>query len=430
MTNEEIAEQFTSTMCRLAVYSTASFNLLAGIHIIQDERAETMGVRVHDGQADLVYNPTFAASLNEGERSYVMIHETLHILLHHCTFRSSTVPARRAKENIAMDLAVNSLITEGLGVSIPRFKEDAYGKKAGDVMVLLPSQFDYEPNLSFEQYLDLLDKDYPDNEITFVYSGNDGEKSDGDGNGNGKGNGNGNADGQEIDPDSKLGKIVSGRISNDHGEGYEEDSYLDDFIRDFVETTERNNSWGDMFGNSSEIIKRAQEPALRWENILRVGLGNFLTYEKVATRRRWNRHYGKPFLGTTLKCTEPVAVYADTSGSVNEHWLSRFVTEIERISYYTTTFLWSFDTIVQNPNERVMFSRRHIESIKFHGRGGTDYDMIFEHARANGMHHLVILTDGYASEVTEDQTAGMDVIWVITKGGSTNGKPGKIVQME
>lgn len=402
----DFEKSFQGTICRLLVYSPFSFNLLVGMNTVATDSVETMGVCVKNGRISLRYNPQFFVSLEEGERTYVLIHEMMHVLLHHCTHRSSSDRRRAYKENVAMDLAINSLIYEETGIKIPRFKEDVGNCRKGDVMSLLPMMFGYKNCLSFEQYLTLLDQDFPDVSVQFV--GGDGE----------------------IDENCPLGEITRWRLDNRHGEGFEEDAYIDDYVRNVVENIGRNHGWGHLDGTGIEMVMKAQEQPLNWGDILRLKLGPFLSYQKEQSRRRWNKHYGKPFLGYTTKCVEPVAVYADTSGSVGTQDLSRFIVEIERIANYTGVYLWSFDTAVQDPDETVLFNRRSIAQIEFKGRGGTSFTPIFEHAQERHFSQVVILTDGVAEKVDPDLAKGMDVVWVITKDGDTDNKPGTVIKMD
>lgn len=410
----EVEETFQSTMCRLLLYSPFSFNMLVGMVQEPSESIETLGVRVKNGRITLGYNPKFFASLEESERTFVLIHEMMHVLLHHCTHRSSGDLRRARKENVAMDLAINCMIPEEVGVKMPRFKEDVGDKKKGEILGLLPSMFGFKDGLSYEQYLALLDKKFPDDTIILIPMQGDGDQ---DGS-------------MVISEKCPLGKIIKHRIDESHGEGYDEDAFIDDYVRNVVENIERNHNWGHLGANAIEMVKKAQEQPLNWGDILRLKLGPFLSFQKEPSRRRWNKHYGKPFLGNTTKSVEPVAVYADTSGSVGSADLSRFIVEIERIANYTGVYLWSFDTDVKDPDEEVLFTRRSIDSIEFKGRGGTCFAPVFEHARSKQISQVVVLTDGFADAVSQEQIEGLDVIWVITKGGSKQDKAGTVIEMQ
>lgn len=438
-------ESFQGTLNRLVVFSPFSFNLLVGMTHIPSRALDTMGVMVKNGRITLMYNPDFFMSLEEGERTFVFIHEMMHVLLHHCTHRCSSDICRAFKENAAMDLAINSLLynrdpsKQEPGIDIPRYKEDVGTKKKGEISVLLPSMFKFPDGLSFEQYLELLDKKYPDISIKFVKFGA-GEGSAGKDAGKSRGKKNRDDDQQdgsgntldvevEISEDCAFGKIVKYRIDRKHGQGYDEDAFIDDYVRNVVENIERNHSWGHLDGAAIEMVKKAQEQPLNWGDILRLKLGPFISFQKQQSRRRWNKHYGKPFLGYVTKSVEPVAVYADSSGSVGSADLSRFIVEVERIANYTGVYLWSFDAIVHDPDEYVFFNRRNIDQIEFKGRGGTSFSPIFEHAKEKNISQIVILTDGYAEEISASQVEGMEVIWVVTKGGSLKGKPGTVIEM-
>lgn len=435
----DIEASFQGTLCRLVYYSPVSFNMLVGMNIVQSTTMETMGVCVKNGRITLAYNPDFFASLTEEERTFVLIHEMMHVLLHHCTHRMSNDRTRAYKENVAMDLAINSLIHEEPGIAIPRFKKDTGEKKKGEIQCLLPAMFKFPDNLSYEQYLALLDKKYPDIKVKFVYrSKESGEKGNEPGESSGGASGGNLTDGGdddydvvvEISEDCPLGKITKHRMDPNHGNNYDEDAFIDDYVRNVVEQAERNHQWGHLGANAVELVKKAQEQPLNWRDILRLKVGSFLSFDKEPTRRRWNKHYGKPFLGSTTKSLEPVAVYADTSGSVGSADLSRFIVEIERIANYTGVYLWSFDTEVKDPDETVLFNRQNIEAIEFKGRGGTSFSPIFEHAKEKNISQVVVLTDGYAEPISGQQVEGLEVVWVITKGGETTGKPGTVVEMD
>lgn len=420
----DIEACFQGTLCRLVYYSPVSFNMLVGMNIVQSTTMETMGVCVKNGRITLAYNPSFFASLSEEERTFVLIHEMMHVLLHHCTHRMSNDRIRAYKENVAMDLAINCLIHEEPGIAIPRFKEDTGEKKKGEIQCLLPSMFKFPDYLSYEQYLALLDKKFPDPKIKFVYSSKSGENDE-------PSKDCGDYDVVvEISEDCPLGKITKHRIDGNHGDNYDEDAFIDDYVRNVVEQAERNHQWGHLGGTAVELVKKAQEQPLNWRDILRLKVGSFLSFDKEPTRRRWNKHYGKPFLGSTTKSVEPVAVYADASGSVGSADLSRFIVEIERIANYTGVYLWSFDTEVKDPDDIVFFNRQNIDSINFKGRGGTSFFPVFEHVRKKNISQVVILTDGLAETITAEMVEGLDVVWVITKGGQTKGKPGVVVEMD
>lgn len=176
----DIEQSFQSTMCRLLLYSPFSFNMLVGMVQQPSESVETLGVRVKNGRITLCYNPKFFASLEESERTFVLIHEMMHVLLHHCTHRTSGDLRRARKENVAMDLAINCMIPEEVGVKMPRFKEDVGGKKKGEILGLLPSMFGFRDGLSYEQYLSLLDKQFPDDTIVLIsVDGSSGDDGDG-----------------------------------------------------------------------------------------------------------------------------------------------------------------------------------------------------------------------------------------------------------
>lgn len=420
-----IDQLFEEVRNLLSVNCPMVFHLLVRIFTQATKQVDTAAMSVHNGRIELLYNEEFLAKLTKAERSFVLVHEVMHLMLHHCTLRTSHDRARHYIENVAMDLAINTLIREDDYIKLPRAKEDSEFAKKDEITALVPEQFGFPPMLSYEQYLDLLEQKFPPKKIAFVFKDKDGNII-------------GGADGDpedadivvEIDPNCDLGKITYGKISPKHGEQYSEDPFVDDFIRNEIENITRNKLWGNTPGDVVENILKAQIQPLDWGDILHLELGHFISFDKIPSRRRWNKHFGKPFLGVTTKSVEPVGVYVDTSGSVGNADLSRFIVEIERIAHYTTVLMWSFDTQIYDPEEAIVFSRRDISSIEFKGRGGTCFKPIFEHAKKHEIHKVVVLTDGYADEIPASDIEGMEVIWAITPGGNLEGKAGTVIEMK
>ena len=62
----------------------------------------------------IVFDPSFAGPMSDDELWFLMMHELMHCVLHHCTRGEGLDPLLY---NIACDIVVNSLIEETLGVT-------------------------------------------------------------------------------------------------------------------------------------------------------------------------------------------------------------------------------------------------------------------------------------------------------------------------
>lgn len=355
----------------------------------------TMGVHAKNGKLFLSYNLEFMETLTKPELRYVLAHEVGHISLHHISHRSSHDPKRHKLENIAQDLAINSLLPDTSEISVPRHKEDVIIEgevvaKKGTKMGVFPSDYGFPEHLSYEQYLAMLEEKFKDQE----------------------------APNQEG-------------ISFDDHEGFDEDVEADALIRAVVKKIERSNKWGNTPGKMQEAVKKAQITEVPWWQYVRRYLGNFVSMEKEQTRRKPHRRMGYPFFGETNEYIGEVHVYVDTSASVGERELAKFVAEIEKLSDYMPVYLWMFDTAVQDPGKKPKpFHNARIKEIRFDGRGGTNFQAAVDHAAKSKARYVVIMSDGECSCPTIQP--GMDILWCITPGheGDLDGFPGRVVYMK
>jgi predicted metal-dependent peptidase len=380
-----------------------NFTFLMKMNKSASTSVPTMGVHVKDCKIYLSYNLEFMGLLTKPELRYVLAHEVGHVALHHCTGRSSHDPKRHRLENIAQDLAINSLLPDSAEIRIPRHKADVFdedGKllaKKDSKMGMFPADFGFPEQLSFEQYLALLEEEFKDKD----------------------------APGQG---EPGAGDFSGGFDSHD---GFAADAEVDALIRSVVDRIERGQKWGNTPGKMQEAIKKAQITEVPWWQWARRFLGDFISMEKEQTRRKPHRRMGYPFFGETNEYVGEAHCFADTSASVGAEELGRFAGEVERLSDYMPVYLWMFDTAVQHPEKRPKpFHNARIKDIKFEGRGGTNFQAAIDHAAKVHARYVIIMSDGECSKPVVP--AGMSILWVITPGhdGDLDGWPGKVVYMK
>ena len=150
----------------------------------------TAGVRINPDTCafEMIYNPDFYEGLTDAERQGVTIHEFYHLVFDHVGGRRPDGVNHMAW-NVATDLAINSLITEG-GSRLDRLPEGC--------CVPGGKQFEEYPHYqSSEKYLEMLKND-PDKQGEG--EGQDGEPSGEEGGGQGQGEGEGEGEGQGGGP--------------------------------------------------------------------------------------------------------------------------------------------------------------------------------------------------------------------------------------
>lgn len=389
-----------------------------------DERIQTMGVRINNAMIELVYSPTFLAKLTDSEVRWVLVHEILHIVFHHCTVRGSTDPRMQHLDNIAADLAINQLIPDTGYILKPR--EEV-------IKPYFPKALGFAEKLSKEQYFQLLlkeeqeNKDKNKNKDKGQGSGdsddsgdpNDsGDPGDTDGQGQGK-----PGIGDKSDPINSKGDLVD----NHEGWTEAEAEIIDEIIRNKVDQMSKSSkSWGNVTGGIKEMIMAAQRPQIAWWRILREYLGLFSTTKRESTMKRPNRRYGYPFPGVKRLHVDKILCCVDTSGSMSDDSLRKFLSEINRMTETHPVDLVVFDVgIQQGP---IPFTKKR-KTFAFQGRGGTSFEAIMKLASEGGYKCMVILTDGEAS-ATKYPKGVKDVIWCLVDGGQPPVDWGRRIQIK
>lgn len=422
----EMEEKVRGVFNRLTINFPMAFSALVRFDIAEDEaHIDTMGVRIENNRIKIIFNPNFVKPLKNSELTFALIHEAFHILLHHCTIRSSDIK-RHYKENIAQDLAINCLIEETNFVKAPLVR-DENGNPTTEKAILLPSLFGFPEQLSYEHYLKLLDEKFPDTEFEIsIIADDNGSPDSGQGD---KENDKGKK-GNTLQANGELGEITNKAKIQDNRGNYEDNPVVAATIAAIVEDMNRNHMWGNLPASVVGVILRAQATKIAWHKYLRKELGRFVHYEKTTTIRRWDKYFGKPFPGSTSKSITPIAVYFDTSGSVDNSDIGKFIFELEQVSKKTPVYQWCFDVDVKDPDKMNLFYKKRIPKLGIKGRGGTSFAPIIEHAKKKRINQIIILTDGYAEEITKEMCGNLNIIWVITKDGRTSDKHGKVIKID
>ena len=77
-----------------------------------------------------------------------------------------------------------------------------------------------------------------------------------------------------------------------------------------------------------DAILEKRKPQVDWKRSLRIFANNSRHSKVIGTMKRYSRRYGEPSIGVRIKSFQKIAVIIDTSGSVDDHSLSLFFTEI------------------------------------------------------------------------------------------------------
>lgn len=157
------------------------------------------------------------------------------------------------------------------------------------------------------------------------------------------------------------------------------------------------------------------EPAkFDWKGYVRRFVGGSSKIFTKKLQRKENKRFADD-AGLKIKKKRHLLVAIDTSGSVSNSELKEFMNEVHHI-YKTGTevTILQCDTAV---NSVKPFKPK--DEIVIHGRGGTDFQPIIDHANSNSRNYtgLIVFTDGIAPAPTQCQ---LRTLWVHSSQSNIN----------
>lgn len=300
------------------------------------------------------FSPTFFMALNHDERTFLIAHETLHVVYAHMLRRGERDPQ---KFNAAADYVINlELVNQGfkmpkMGLIDPQYE----GMSTEEVYELLPSA----PN-------NPLDGDL--------------EECEGDSDG---------AQSREVQQaiNAAVARAVQIADLRDQGAG------VPDSVR--------------------RMLQELQKPEVNWK-VVTLRFMNELNKPQFSWRKR-NRRHADMYMPSTVNnpSLELITFAIDTSGSVNERQFMQHITEVD--SLFKTVNpkeieLLQFDHRLQSVDS--VKSLKDLMKVEFSGHGGTEPEVAIQHFMGTKSKALIVMTDGYfsTSRLTKPK---QPVLWII-----------------
>jgi len=333
-------------------------------------KVPTIGVRACGAAIIMGYNPYFIKWFKTNpekalELDYIIYHEILHVVLHHVTDRRF---GNNELANIAEDLAINCLIptaTKMLKIPVNE-KGEMFGAHV-ESMKKIPCYAAMEPLKSADYYYDFLIKNTPPSE------------NPGDG----------------INPFDSHDEFGQNEIA-------------DEVIRNKVEQINKADLWGDVGAAERVLIMEAQIRRINWAAKIIHLMGQYDWRDREATRKRPNRRMKFLQPGTRALTVDKHLLAIDTSGSVDNSLLSKFLGVINQLQGDFYIDVMQFDC--EKTSDPVPYKRRKA-NFEFKGRGGTDFGPVFEMCKTRKYKSVIILTDGQAAAPEEPKLTR--VLWVL-----------------
>jgi len=378
MTSEQMTAEQRVQKAIVAIMQNQKYVALAGILMI-GERVITDDPKIPTACTngrDEMYNRDFVDKLNDAELRFLILHESYHKLYRHMVTWKWIKDINPEEANICADMVINIKLYDD--------NQDGFATMTG---ALVGGCFD-------EKYRDM--------DTAQVYharkkNGEDQPPQDGNGGQVTGINGDGTPqDGTSSVPfdshDWEGAKDMTPQEASDLARD------VDEAIRQGALIAGKMGSGGDR--DLVELLK----PQIDWREVLREFVTTTCTGSDYSTWQRPNRRYVSAGIYMPSGISESIGelvIAIDTSGSIGQPELSRFLTEVKEICdtvHPDKVRLLYWDTQVCGDEKYEMHELDDlVTSTKPKGGGGTMVECVPEYITKEGVkpQACIILTDGY-----------------------------------
>ena len=340
----------------LVFYST----VIMQMKIVHSSKCPTMGVGFFNNQLILLINAGFVKKLKFKELVAVLIHEVWHVIMSHMNRETGR---EHEKWNIAADIAINQFID-----NLP----DG---------CLLPDAFNLPPELAAETYYDKI----PTKKISIV-----------------------------CGPNGKGGKKG---LVDDHGQWQPMTANEKEIVKQVVQEAAKQK--GNVPGELQSAVEAwLKPPKIPWQNVLRHFIHGSIKASMKASWKRPNRRFGSGIKGRSPSRLAKIIITVDTSGSVSDTMLKRFMSEMGGIQKHYPTDITVIECDMDIQRVVKLVKGRPYDG-KFKGRGGTSFKPPFKYIHDKGLRPdlMIYLTDGEGD--FPDTAPPYATLWAVENNGFT-----------
>lgn len=284
----------------------------------------------------------------------------------------------------------------------------------------LAEKLELPPSLSYEQYYSLM---RPEEIIRKESETKKKSEENHDSSGNNKEE-NGNPSVPSFADDKKLQNLLAQAYDAEYGATglWEENDIameeLNSLIKDYASRGEK--SWGSLEGHLKDQILASLNAKIDYRKVLKNFRASILSEKKHLTRFKPSRRFGFEYMGSKREFTTKLLLAIDTSGSITNQNLKNFYGVINKFFKYgiESIDVLNFDCELQG--EPVSFKKRQT-SFNISGRGGTDFQPVFNYAKDHPEYDgVIILTDGYANQPQKKSGTKAKFVWVLPSEAEYN----------
>ena len=374
MTSEQLTAEQRVQKAVIAIMQNPKYVALAGILMLGERTVidDPLIPTACTNGRDEMYNREFVSKLNDAELRFLILHESYHKLYKHLTTWKWIADINANEANICMDYVIN--------VKLRDDNKDGFATMTGE---LTKGCFD-------EKYRGM--------DTAQVYhlrkKNGESEQPQGTGQGTGIDGENGSDSLQESfdQHDWDGAKELSPQEQNDLARD------IDEAIRQGALIAGKTGSGGDR--DLVDLLK----PQIDWREVLREFVVTTCTGNDYSTWKRPNRRYISAGVYLPSGISESIGelvIAIDTSGSIGNEELSRFLTEVKEICdtvHPDKVRILYWDTEVCGDEKYEMHELDDlVKSTKPKGGGGTNVECVPEYMTKEGVkpQACIVLTDGY-----------------------------------
>jgi predicted metal-dependent peptidase len=376
----------------------ALHGVLCGHELAENPR---MPLAVRCGRGRIEYNPAIVKTLDDKELNEVFRAEVIRIMLKHPYQRQPDCPAavRTIASNIVLtnNYVFNQLqLDKAKDFHLPTSEYfEWYAAKlmsSADMSDSPSQQSDSQLNNQSDSQSDGQSNDQSDSQSSNQSDDSSDSKSDSQNQSDTQSD-NQPDDGEPTDNQAESTSQQSPKAAQ--SELWEENEFECSRINEIIENT---TSWGSLPGDLVEIIKASLKAVIDYRKVLSGFRASVISSRRNLTRMRPNRRTDFQNLGSVYKMRTNLLVAVDVSGSISSKMLQKFYSVINRFFKYG---IESIDTVQFDTQLGEIVPLKKAKSdIKVIGRGGTDFQPVFDFFAESKAHYdgIIIFTDGYAPE--------------------------------
>lgn len=386
---KECEDKFTSIIVPWMANDVVLFGAWCLMRKVPTNSLSTIGISTKSKDISLKYNPNFVKTVSKEFLEFVMVSETLKILLRHPTTRLVNPPE---VSNIASKITINELLCNSNGSSkVNDLIKESEGNKLFD-------SFKVEHNQFFEEYFrNVIDQfDEPKEEkLKGMFCKDHGKDSEGC---------------TTFGSSNEASKEYTNPF-NDSTKEWGESKEFDETMKEYVDRHKNSSkSWGTYTGNCQGEILAATQSGVNYRTVLSSFAQSVRKDDTYSSRMRYNRRHGLVVPGNRKKEISKIIVAIDESGSMSDADIAEGFGVINHVCRHSNLEYLTFDTEIKQIVKNYKFPKKN---HKVFGRGGTCVDKVVRYAEEQRIDGLVIFTDGYLEPVQKPKN--LKVLWLLTE---------------